>query len=73
MSNAKAVPIACLDAIIIKHSLVPVSSACNWGQGLVLESILPFMGLDSAALNGILWDLAAMNSEGSEIPTGPRK
>jgi hypothetical protein len=24
-------------------------------------------------LKGILWDSAAMNSEGSEIPTGPRK
>jgi hypothetical protein len=44
MSNAKVVPIACFDAVIIEHSLVPVSLACNWGQGLVLESILPFMG-----------------------------
>jgi hypothetical protein len=24
-------------------------------------------------LKGILWDLAAMNSRGSEVPTGPRK
>jgi hypothetical protein len=24
-------------------------------------------------LKGILWDSAAMNSRGSEIPTGPRK
>jgi hypothetical protein len=44
MSNAKAVPIACIGAVIIKHPLVPVSPACNWGQGPVLESILPFMG-----------------------------
>jgi hypothetical protein len=44
MSNAKAVLISCLDAVIIKHPLVPVSPTCNWGQGLVLESILPFMG-----------------------------
>jgi hypothetical protein len=34
---------------------------------------LPFMGFDKAALKGILWDSATMNSEGSEIPTGPRK
>jgi hypothetical protein len=24
-------------------------------------------------LKGILWDSAAMNSQGSEVPTGPRK
>jgi hypothetical protein len=24
-------------------------------------------------LKGILWDTAAINSRGSEIPTGPRK
>jgi hypothetical protein len=24
-------------------------------------------------LKGILWDLASMNSKGSEVPTGPRK
>jgi hypothetical protein len=24
-------------------------------------------------LKGILWDSAAMNSRGSEVPTGPRK
>jgi hypothetical protein len=50
MSNAKAVPIACLDAVIIKHLLVLVSPACNWGQGLVLESILPFMGFRQCCL-----------------------
>jgi hypothetical protein len=50
MSNAKAVPIACLDAVIIKHPLVPVSPACNWGQGPVLESILPFMGFRQCCL-----------------------
>jgi hypothetical protein len=44
MSNVKDVPISCLDTVIIKYSLVPVSPARNWGQGLVLESILPFMG-----------------------------
>jgi hypothetical protein len=37
-------PIACFSAVIIKHPLVPVSPAYNWGQGLVFESILPFMG-----------------------------
>jgi hypothetical protein len=30
-------------------------------------------GFDSDVLKGILWDSAAMNSEGSEIPMGPRK
>jgi hypothetical protein len=28
---------------------------------------------DSDALKGILWDSAVMNSEGLEIPMGPRK
>jgi hypothetical protein len=50
MSNAKVVPVACLDAFIIKHPLVLVSPACNWGQGPVLESILPFMGLRQCCL-----------------------
>jgi hypothetical protein len=53
MSNAKAVPIACLDAVIIKHPLVPISPAYNWGQGPVLESIQPFMGFRQC---GIEWD-----------------
>jgi hypothetical protein len=53
MSNAKVVPIACLDVVIIKHPLVPVSPACNWGQGPVLESILPFMGFRQCYLE---WD-----------------
>jgi hypothetical protein len=53
MRNAKAVPIACLDAVIIKHPLVPISPACNWGQGPVLESILPFMGFQQCCLE---WD-----------------
>jgi hypothetical protein len=30
-------------------------------------------GLDKAALTGILWDSASMNSRGSEVPTGRRK
>jgi hypothetical protein len=53
MSNVKAVPIACLDAVIIEYSLVPVSPARNWGQGPVLESILPFMGPQQCCLE---WD-----------------
>jgi hypothetical protein len=50
MSNAKAVPIARLDAVIIKHPLVPVSPAYNWGQRPVLEGILPFMGFRQCCL-----------------------
>jgi hypothetical protein len=34
-----------LGTIICKHPFVPVSLACNWGQGPVLESILPQRGL----------------------------
>jgi hypothetical protein len=30
--------------VINKHSLIPVSPACNWGQRLVLERVLPLMG-----------------------------
>jgi hypothetical protein len=43
------------------------------GTGQLLKASCHSWGLDSAALNGILWDSAAMNSEGSEIPTSPRK
>jgi hypothetical protein len=43
MSNAKAIPIACLGAVVFKHPLIPVSLAGNWGQRPVLESILPLM------------------------------
>jgi hypothetical protein len=50
MSNAKVVPIAYIDIVIIKHPLVPVSPACNWGQGPVLESNLPFMGFRQSCL-----------------------
>jgi hypothetical protein len=50
MSNVKAVPIACLYVVIIKHPLVLVSPACNWVQGPVLESILPFMGFRQSCL-----------------------
>jgi hypothetical protein len=50
MSNAKAIPIACLGAVIIKHPLVPVFPACNWGQRPVLEGILPFMGFRQCCL-----------------------
>jgi hypothetical protein len=32
-----------------------------------------FLGFDSDVLKGILWDSAAINSEGSGAPTGPRK
>jgi hypothetical protein len=44
MSNAKVIPIVCLGAVIIKHSLIPVSPAYNWGRRPVLESVLPLMG-----------------------------
>jgi hypothetical protein len=50
MSDTKVVPISYLDAVIIKHPLVPVSPAFNWGQGPVLESISPFMGFRQSCL-----------------------
>jgi hypothetical protein len=48
MGNAKAVPIACFSADIIKHPFIPVSPTCNWGQGPVFEGILPFMGFSQS-------------------------
>jgi hypothetical protein len=59
MKNMKVVPILCFWVVVIKYPLIPISPAYNWGRGQFL--------------NVILWDSAAMNSEGSEIPTGPRK
>jgi hypothetical protein len=43
------------------------------GRGQFLKLSCHSWGFDSDVLKGILWDSAAMNSEGSEIPTGPRK
>jgi hypothetical protein len=39
------VPIFCLGDVIIKYPLIPISPACNWGQRLVLESVMPLVGL----------------------------
>jgi hypothetical protein len=43
------------------------------GRGQSLNASSHSWGFDKAALKGILWDLASMNSKGSEVPTGPRK
>jgi hypothetical protein len=43
------------------------------GRGQFLKASCHSWGFDKAALKGILWDSAAMNTEGSEIPTGLRK
>jgi hypothetical protein len=43
------------------------------GRGQFLKVSCHSWGFVSDALKGILWDSAAMNSEGSEIPRGPRK
>jgi hypothetical protein len=43
LGDAKAIPIAGFSTVIIKHSFIPVSPTCNWGQGPVLEGILSFM------------------------------
>jgi hypothetical protein len=73
MSNAKAVPIACLGAVIIKHPLVPILQLAIGGRGQFLKASCHSWGFGSDALKGILWNSAAITSEGSEIPTGPRK
>jgi hypothetical protein len=44
MRNTKVVPVFGLGAVIIKYPLILISPACDWGQGPVLEGILPFMG-----------------------------
>jgi hypothetical protein len=43
------------------------------GKGQFLKASCHRGGPDKAALKGILLDSAAMNSRGSEVPTGPRK
>jgi hypothetical protein len=43
------------------------------GKGQFFKASCHRGGLDKAALKEILWDSAAMNSWGSEVPTGPRK
>jgi hypothetical protein len=54
MSNAKAVQISCLDTVIVKHPLVSVSPACNWGRGQFLKASCHSWGFDKAALKGNL-------------------
>jgi hypothetical protein len=44
-----------------------------WGKGQFSKASCHRGGPDKAALKGILWDSAAMNSRGSEVPTGPKK
>jgi hypothetical protein len=43
------------------------------GKGQFLKASCHREGLDKAALKGILWDSAAINSWGSGVSTGPRK
>jgi hypothetical protein len=43
------------------------------GKGQFLKASCHRGGLVKAALKGILWDSAAIKSQGSETPTGPRK
>jgi hypothetical protein len=43
------------------------------GKGQFLKASCHRGGLVKAALKGILWDSAAINSRGSETPTGPWK
>jgi hypothetical protein len=43
------------------------------GKGQFLKLSCHSWGFDSAALKGIFWDSASINSTGSETPTGPRK
>jgi hypothetical protein len=43
------------------------------GKGQFLKASCDSKGLDRAALKGIHWDSAAINSRGLEILTGPRK
>jgi hypothetical protein len=43
------------------------------GRGQFLKASCHSWGFDKAALKGILWDSASMNSKGSEVLTGPRK
>jgi hypothetical protein len=38
-----------------------------------LKASCHLWGFDKAALKGILWDSASMNSKWSEVPTGPRE
>jgi hypothetical protein len=52
MSNVNVVTIACLGAVILKHSLIPVSPAWNWGQRPVLKTVLPLMRFQQWCLEG---------------------
>jgi hypothetical protein len=62
LSNSEGVPKLGLGTVVRKDPLIPIPPARNWGQGPVIESVLPQGGLVKAALKGILWDSAAMNS-----------
>jgi hypothetical protein len=64
MRNTKVVPVFGLGAVIIKYPLIPISPACNWGRGQFLKVSCHSWGFVGDVLKGILWDSAAMNSEG---------
>jgi hypothetical protein len=41
LSNSEGILVLGPDTLIRKNSFVPILPARNWGQGLVLEGILP--------------------------------
>jgi hypothetical protein len=73
MRNVKDVPIVFLglssSSILLYQFLQPAIG----GRGQFLKASCHSWGFDSDFLKGILWDSTAMNSEGSEIPTGRNK
>jgi hypothetical protein len=41
LSNSEGVPKLGLNTVVRKDPLIPIPPARNWGQGPVLESVLP--------------------------------
>jgi hypothetical protein len=73
LSNPEGVPSLGLNTVIHKDPLYQFLQPTIGGKGQFLKASCHREGLVKAALKGILWDSAAMNSRGSETPTGPRK
>jgi hypothetical protein len=73
MRNVKVVPIVCLglssSSILLYQFLQPAIG----GRGQFLKASCHSWGFDSDVLKGILWDSAAMNSEGSGDSYGPEE
>jgi hypothetical protein len=52
LSNTEGIPVLGPSTLVCKDPLVPIFPACDWGQGSVLESILPLRRCGQSRFEG---------------------